>query len=339
MGSDSQRERADRPTLQTIAGAAGVSTSLVSLALNGKSGVSDVRRDEIRKIAEDLGYQPDPVARELRTGSVSMIGLLVRNVSNPFFNDLLAGMQQAAFEQGVTIVAMDSEYSEDRERRHIRHLAARRVDRLAIAPIGRAASLDEWQRLRPDARTVLINAGPQMYPDLPHVAPHAGQAVGLAFDHLWQLGHRTIGFLSAPISLMSDEDRYQHYLSLCGRRGVEPRPIFSDLQGEAIRNRMVTELEAPQRPTAVITNSDWSAHYVYLAARDLGLMIGTDVSVVGHDDLDTSQLLEPALTTLAVDRRELGRQAFARLASVDDTAYAGPVRLIARTSSGPPAAN
>ncbi|WP_091529909.1 LacI family DNA-binding transcriptional regulator [Microlunatus soli] len=336
MESDSSGDRTDRPTLQTIAGAAGVSTSLVSLALNGKSGVSAARRDEIRQLAEDLGYQPDPVARELRTGSVSMIGLLVRNVSNPFFNDLLAGMQQAAFEQGVTIVAMDSEYSEDRERRHIRHLAARRVDRLAIAPIGRAASLEEWQRLRPDARTVLINAGPQMYPDLPHVAPDAQQAVGLAFDHLWQLGHRSIGFLSAPISLMSDEDRYQHYLSLCDRRRIEPRPIFSDLQGEAIRNRIVTELQEPDPPTAVITNSDWSAHYVYLAVRDLGLRIGVDLSVVGHDDLDTSQLLEPALSTLAVDRRELGRQIFARLGAADDSAFAGPVWLIARASSGPP---
>ena len=327
-------ERAGRVTLQTVAEAAGVSPSLVSLALNGKPGVAAARRTEILRIAADLGYQADPLARELRTGKTAMFGLIVRNVSNPFFNDLLSGMQQAAFDVDATIVAMDSEYSEDRERRHIRHLAARRVSSLAIAPIGRAASLEEWRRLRPDARTVLINSS--VHPELPHVAPDAIGAVGAAFEHLWQLGHRRIGFLSAPVSLMSDHDRYDHYRRLCGDHGLEPRPIFTELHGDSIRSRMITELTEPSPPTAVITNSDWSAHYVYLAAHATGLAIGRDLSVVGHDDLDTSQLLHPPLTTIAVDRRELGRQIFARLHTKDDSDFAGPVRLVPRSSSGPP---
>ncbi|HEY9293764.1 MAG TPA: LacI family DNA-binding transcriptional regulator, partial [Microlunatus sp.] len=308
-----------RATLQTVAEAAGVSPSLVSLALNGKPGVAAARREEILRIAAELGYQADPLARELRTGKTTMFGLIVRNVANPFFNDLLSGMQQAAFEEDATIVAMDSEYSEDRERRHIRHLAARRVGGLAVAPIGRAASLEEWHRLRPAARTVLINSSPDMHPDLAHVAPDAIGAVGVAFQHLWELGHRAIGFLSAPVSLMSDRDRYEHYLRLCADHGLEPRPIFTDLLGDAIRSRIITELEEPSPPTAVITNSDWSAHYVYLAARAVDVIIGRQLSVVGHDDLDTSQLLHPALTTVAVDRRELGRQIFRRLHTDDDT--------------------
>ena len=146
------------PTQRTVADAAAVSPALVSFALNGRPGVSDGKRTEIIRLARELGYQPDPLARELRTGKTTMFGLIIRNVANPFFIDLLASMQEAAFEENTTIIAMDSRYSEERERIHIRRLASRRISSLAIAPVGAAKSVLQWSALRPDARTVLVNS-------------------------------------------------------------------------------------------------------------------------------------------------------------------------------------
>lgn len=326
--------RGPRATLATVARAAGVSRTLVSFALNDRPGVSDEKRAAILRIADELGYRPDPLARELRTGHSQMYGFIVRNIANPFFNDVLAGMQEAAFEEDITVVAMDSEYSEDRERRHIRSLAGRRVSALAIAPVGAAAAIDEWLSLRPAARTVLVNSSMRVADGVPRVSPDSTTAVTSAHDHLRILGHREIAFLTAPLALMSDEDRLDTYLALCDTHGLPPRPVHAELQADSIVAATVALLRGPHAPTAVITNSDHAAHAVYRGVRDLGLRVGKDVSVVGHDDLDTSALLDPPLTTLRVDRRALGRAALARLSGAVVGDLAAPVQLIVRSSTG-----
>lgn len=323
------------PTLQTVAEAAGVSTALVSFALNGRPGVSRVTREKILRVADELGYQVNPAARELRTGRIDLMGLVVRNIANPFFNDVLAGMQQAAFEAQVTVVAMDSDYSGERERVHVQRLAARRVSGLAVAPVGGGGVVEQWRRSAPDGRLVLLNTCPTLAGGAPTVAPDAQAAVGLAFEHLRSLGHRRIGFLTAPPELMADRDRFAHYEDLCAEHGLESLPLFADLHTSAIEQRMETALREPDRVTAVVTNSDFAAHRVYLAARRLGLTVGRDLSVVGHDDLESSVLLDPPLTTIAVDRRSLGREVFRRLNGEAEGDYRAPVDLVARASTGP----
>lgn len=329
----------ERPTLQTVADAAGVSKSLASFALNGRPGVSDENRDIVLRVARELGYVPDAIARELRTGTAAMFGLIVRNVENPFFNDLLIGMQEVAFERDISIIAVDSRYSIDRERRHIRSLAARRVGGLAIAPVGDAEAVEEWRALRPGARTVLVNSSMKGDdPSVMHVSPDNDAAVTKAFEHLHALGHRRIAFLTAPPQLMSDADRYRRYTQLCAEYGVSQLPLFSPLQSTAIVEHLLAALDHAERPTAIITNSDFSANYIYTAAQMRGLRIGFDLSVVGHDDLDTSAHLAPGLTTLRLDRRALGSRAFARLTGEESGNHVEPVTLVERASSGPPRA-
>lgn len=325
-----------RPTLDTVARAAGVSRSLVSFALNGRPGVSAEKRAAIIAIADELGYLPDPLARELRTGRSQMFGFIVRNIANPFFNDVLAGMQEAAFEKDITVVAMDSEYSEDKERRHIRTLAARRAGALAIAPVGAAGAIGEWLTARPDGRTVLVNSSMRVADGVPRVAPDSVAAVTSAVEHLVALGHRDIAFLTAPAALMSDTDRLEIYLAVCAGTGLTPRPVQMDLQGEAIATGTRSLLAGLQAPTAIITNSDHAAHFVYRAARDAGVRIGDGLSVVGHDDLSTSALLDPPLTTVRLDRRALGRATFERLSGDATGDLAMPVQLIARRSTATP---
>lgn len=329
------RSNRDRPTLSKVAQEVGVSPALASLALNGRPGPSDVKRAVILAAADRLGYRPDPLARELRTGTSSIVGFLVRNIANPFFNDVLAGMQEAAFEQDVTVVTMDSEYSEDRERRHIRTLLERRVGALAIAPVGRGAALQEWQRDQPDRRTVLVNSSMNTADRAPRVEPNPIEAVDLAMEHLVGGGHRRIAFLTAPEGLRSDWDRLDAYRTFCTRTGIPSLILEADLQGADVSRRIRTLLDQPDRPTAVVTNSDHAAHFVYLGVREAGARVGRDLSVVGHDDLPTSALLDPPLTTIAVDRRAIGRETFRRLSGQAEGDLMMPVSLVIRGSTPP----
>lgn len=327
-----------RPTVRTVAEAAGVSPTLVSFVFNERPGVSEATRTHILKMADELGYQPDPRARELRTGKATTMGLIVRNVANPFFNEIFMGMQERAVEDGISILAMDSRYDLEREKKHVETLALRRPAGMALVPVGDASSVKLWQRLRPETPLVVVNARSSAAPETPHVTPNDPAAVRLAFDHLHAFGHRRIAMLSAPPEVMPDGDRMDEYFDLCRLHGVEAFPIYVSLRGDGMIDQLRTVFESPaaERPTAVITNSDHTAAYVYHAAHECGLSLGRDLSVVGHDDLPTSSLLSPGLTTVGIDIREMGRQAYRRLIDPDLGNHREPVELIVRKSTGPP---
>ncbi|AYY12352.1 LacI family transcriptional regulator [Actinobacteria bacterium YIM 96077] len=341
-----------RPKIKDVARRAGVSPTLASFALNGREGVGEETRQRILAAAAELGYRANPYARALRTGSSNSFGLLIRNLSNPIFLDVIAGAQEAAVSSETTILIADADYSFERERQHIERFAAHHVDGLAIAPVGPGESVDLWRDLRPGAPTVVLYATAPGLDDVIRVGPDARRAVRLAVDHLYELGHRDIAFLTAPRELMADHDRLDEFELACADLGLPPRPVFTPLNLAAVMERVTALLDSPTPPTAVITNSDYTAHGVYLAARERGFTVGRDLSVVGHDDLPTAELLDPPLTTIRMDGRALGRALFDRLSGADaDRAgdgdpgdgagrtepvdHAEPVELVVRRSTGP----
>ncbi|WP_166355223.1 LacI family DNA-binding transcriptional regulator [Phytoactinopolyspora limicola] len=324
------------PSIKDVAQAAGVSPTLASFALNGRSGVGEETRRRILAVAAELGYRGNPYARALRTGLSNSFGLLVRNLGNPIFLDVIAGAQEAAIESETTVLVADADYSFDRERQHVERFAAHRVDGLAIAPVGPGESVELWHQLRPGAPTVVLYATAEGVDNVIRVGPDARRAVRLAVEHLVGLGHRDIAFLTAPPELMADHDRLAELMVICAELGIPPRPVATQLNLAAVIERTTALLSAPDAPTAVITNSDYTAHGVYLAARACGLVVGRDVSIVGHDDLPTAELLDPPLTTIAMDGRALGRAIVARLRQADESDHAEPVGLAVRGSTGPP---
>lgn len=323
-----------RVTLQTVASELGVSTAAVSFALNNRPGVSDELRRRAVETASRLGYVPDLVAAGLRTGEAKIYGLIVRNIANPFFNDLLSGMQDAAYAYGITVLATDSAYSPERERRQAELLLARRASGLAIAPIGGSDTLTFWNSHRPTARTVLINSSNSIGPGYNHVSPDSRSAVTLAFRHLRGLGHTRIALLVAPKNRVPDGDRIAVYESLCDNDRLPKLIVHTEQDGKSIIKRVMQATTDPENVTAFITNSDYSAQYVYIAAHQSGLVVGHDISIVGHDDLDTSSLLAPGLTTIRLDRKALGRAAFARLHGLENGDHVEPVSLVVRGSTG-----
>ena len=324
--------------IRDVARMAGVSVASASFALNGQPGVADDTRRRILGIAEQLGYRANPQAQALRRGRTTTYGFVVRNFANPFFLEVLSGAEEVAGEAGATLLVLDSRYSLERERRHLQEMAAQRLAGLAIAPVGTGESIRLWHDLRPGAPVVALNASAARITGVSRVRPDNAAAVELPLRRLAELGHTSVAFLSAPRRLMADPDRLRHFRRLSRTLGLQATVVYSPLTMGDVQQATRAVLASPDAPTAVITNSDYTAHAVYKAGRELGLRIGPGVSVVGHDDLATSELLDPPLATIWLNRREMGRALMLRLLGrVPPGDYVAPVELIERASLQAPA--
>ena len=253
---------------------------------------------------------------------------------------MLSGAEQAADEAGATLLLLDSHYSLERERMLVREMAAQRLAGLAIAPVGKGESVRLWQELRPGTPVVALNATVEGITGVSRVYPDNAVGVELAMRRLAELGHSRVAFLSAPRGLVADPDRLRHFRRLARELGVRPDVMHSPLTITDVRKSAGTLLARRDAPTAIITNSDYTALGIYLTARDLSLRIGPDVSVIGHDDLPTSELLDPPLATIRLDGREMGRALMARLLGGDPpNDYIAPVELVERASLQAPQAS
>jgi DNA-binding LacI/PurR family transcriptional regulator len=329
-----RRSGRQRPVgIRDVASAAGVSVASASFALNGQSGVAPETRARILQVAESLGYRANPQAQALRRGRTNIFGLVVRNFSNPFFLDVMLGAEQVAGEVGASLIVLDSQYSSELEEQQVREMAGRHVQGLAIAPVGAGESIRLWQSLRPGAPAVALNAAVEGIDGVRRVAPDNETAVDAPLRRLAELGHRSIAFLSAPRPLVADQDRLRRYRTTMRELGLVPLVMYAELSPAGVQDAATRLLRKADAPTAIVTNSDYAAHGVYMAARDLGMGVGPTVSVVGHDDLPTSELLDPPLSTVRVDRREMGRELMVRL--LDDSVredYVAPVEYVERDS-------
>jgi LacI family transcriptional regulator len=332
-----ETERADttpKPVgIRDVAKLAGVSVASASMALNGQPGVADATRQRITAAAERLGYRANPQAQALRSGRSTMYGFVVRNLANPFFLDVMSGAEEVASEAGATLLVLDSQYSIEREAEHVRNMAAQRLAGLAIAPVGAGASIQLWHQLRPGTPVVALNASLPGITGLSLVSPDNAAAVALPMQRLAELGHESAAFVTAPRGLMADADRLRHFRRQAALLGVRGRVVYSPLTMHDVARTARAVLSDRRRPTSIMTNSDYTAHAIYKAARELSLQVGPEISVIGHDDLPTSELLDPPLATIRVDRRQMGRALMARLlaqAPLGD--FVAPVELVERAS-------
>jgi DNA-binding LacI/PurR family transcriptional regulator len=330
----SQQGGAQQPAgIRDVARLAGVSVASVSFALNGQPGVADQTRRRILAAAAELGYRANPQAQALRRGRTTTYGLVIRNFNNPFFLEVLTGAEQLARPAGATLLLLDSHYSLERELMLVREMAGQRLAGLAIAPVGKGESVRLWQELRPGTPVVALNASAEGIAGVSRVYPDNAAGVELAMRRLAELGHTSAAFLSAPRGLAADTDRLRFFRRTARELGIRPDIMRSPLTITDVRKASRALLTRPDAPTAIITNSDYTALGIYQTARDLSLRIGPDVSVIGHDDLPTSELLDPPLATICLDGREMGRALMARLLNGDPPRdYVAPVELVERAS-------
>jgi DNA-binding LacI/PurR family transcriptional regulator len=320
-----------RATSVDVARRAGVSQSTVSLVLSGKGAgrASAATEAAVRDAAAALGYRPNLAARALKTGAARTIALVVPDVRQPFFSRILRGAQGAARAAGYAVALVDTANDFQWGTDAAEALGAGPVDGLllfAIAPpAGRPAGA---------APVVVIESA---VPGYPGVRLDVEAGTDAAVGHLLELGHVRIGHLASAIDADTFRRRRRRIEALAGRD--VPRAM-SDFVPEQARDAALELLRAHPELTALTCDDDVLASGSYLAARELGLRIPEDLSVVGFDDLDLSRVVHPPLTTVSADGEALGRAAFELLSAVmagrRPRSRVQGVELVLRESTRPP---
>lgn len=327
-----------RPTIRDVARIAGVSPTTVSHALSSKRRVSAETAERIRAAIAYLGYVPSSAAQSLQGGRAYMIGLVVPDVSVPFFGELAAEVERAADAQGYGTVISSARRVSSGEARFSSLLRSRAIDGLIFVTGGEGGDA-EVARLAGSYPIVLADefrAGLEGFPLV--AADHRAGGV-LAGEHLSGLGHQRVAVIEGPRGLRSSAERLAGFLE------VFPHAIVVDgnFTEEVAYHRTARLLELDDPPTAVFATNDNAAIGAIESARTRGLSVPDDLSIVGFDDIALARHFQPALTTIHQPIATIGRLAAATLIRLlDDGEVTAPpltdVELIVRGSTAPPAA-
>ncbi|WP_037494761.1 LacI family DNA-binding transcriptional regulator [Solirubrobacter soli] len=285
-----------RVTSVDVARKAGVSQSTVSLVLSGKAAgrISARTEEAVKAAAKELGYRPNVAARALRTGVARSVALVVPDITNPFFGRVLRGAQRAAQQAGYTVVLVDIGNDRAWEAQSLQALLAGPADGLLLFEA----------ELPPGATEHAIQI--EMRPGkLPVVRVDVEAGVDCALDHLLEIGHTRIAHVASSFVAPTFDLRRERVVARLGETPVVKAPF--DFEGAA---KAAGPLLDQNGFTAVFCDDDILAGGVYLAARERGIRIPEDLSVIGFDDLDFARVLAPPLTTVAIDAEHLGAAAF-----------------------------
>jgi LacI family transcriptional regulator len=316
-----------------VARRAGVSTATVSRVLNRNYPVSDAVRQRVLEAVRDLGYVANAHARALLTSTSGTVGVILHDVSDPYFAEIVRGIQEVAAREDRLVVICNSLREPAREITYIEMLRAHRVDAIVMAG-GHILDDEYLMALREQAlqlraqgsRLVLCGRHPVR---ADAVVPDNTAGGARLARHLLDLGHRRIAYIAGPESLSTSQDRLDGYLGALASYAVEPDPalvVTGDFTREGGYEATERLLAAEVAFTAVCAANDLAAAGVLASLRDHGLRVPEDVSVAGFDDLPVARDVTPALTTVRVPMVEMGRQSM-RLALRDPKAPYELVRL------------
>jgi LacI family transcriptional regulator len=328
-----------------VAQRAGVSLGTASNVLNRPHLVSETTRDRVLRAMEELDYVPNVGARQLRQGRSHLIGVLVLDISNPFWGEVVRGAEAVASEAGQVIIVCNAGESTVKEDYALRALTEHRVDGLLIAPV--APDEDRLERLQRGGMEVVLLDYPSSRPTLRSVAVDDIHGGALATEHLLELGHTHIAFVGST-TIHWGADRRIGVDRALKAAGLDPAEhVFEVLttaltsgEGERAANVIV---DADPRPTAVVCVNDVLALGVLRGLNRRGLRVPQDISVVGYDDVPFAAALSPPLSTVQQWPYRLGETAARLMLEADRDGHEDAERhvvfepkLVVRDSTAPP---
>lgn len=325
--------------IQQVAKRAKVSTATVSRVLNGSAKVSEVTSSRVRKVVAELKYIPNNHARNLRVGSARMFGLIVSDINNPFFPELIDAFEALASQHGIDVIFTHTNYDLKRLQSCIRRMLERNVDAIAVM----TSEVDEKALEMASAHVPLVLMNQAALAErYQNVLVEYATGFKEALEHLESLGHTDIGFIAGPSTLSSIRRRYEEWVLAMKRHHLRVRPewvVIGDMRVEGGERVMHELMSMPARPSAVLTSNDLMAIGALKAALDAGLKVPADVSIIGFDDLPISSMVMPQLTTIQLPRRDIAARAFNSLLQatrdgvMPDCDIVHP-RLVVRKSTG-----
>ena len=335
------------PSVRDVAERAGVSVGTVSHALNHPERVAESTLERVRAAIDELGFVRSETARRLRHGGSSLVGVLVHDISNPFFTEAARGIEDRLREDNRVPMLSSTDSDPDRERELMSLLAGLDVRGVIVTPS--SCTLDNLAVLAGRGIRVVLMDHPPISAGLSTVSGDDVAGARAAIAHLVDLGHRRIGFVNGPLSVRQSVDRRNGVLTALADAGLEPARVLAEIEAVSGGHGYTADagavgaaalLRAESRPTALFCANDQLAIGAMREIRRRGLSIPDDVAIVGYDDVAIASELITPLTSVHVPMRDIGRAAADLLladgSEVRHVAFA-PELVVHASTSGRPA--
>ena len=298
-----------RPTIADVAQAAGVSPQTVSRAINDKGEISAETKERIMEIARQLSFRPSNIARSLVKQQTTTIGIVIPDITNPFFSEIVRGVEDLAHLHSYNVFLCNTDEVPERELSSIDSLLEKQVDGVILC----SSRLEEGElasKLKEFPFAVLINREIEEIPEKVRIISFDDRlGMCMAVNHLIQRGHKHIAFLAGPERSRSGQKRLSGYYSCLKENGISIDPglvHFCEPSFEGGLNTFHKLLDAHPEVTAVLCYNDLVAIGAIREILTRNLSIPADLSVIGFDDIPMAALVHPPLTTLRMPKREVG---------------------------------
>ena len=332
-------------SIRDVARRAGVSIATVSRAVNRIPTVDPALAERVWRAINEVGYLPNTQARALVSGRSHMLGLIVSEITNPFFPELVQEFENLAVTQGYEVLIGSTNYSPERTESLIRRMLQRNVDGVAVMTFGIEEDLVQ-KLVEREFPLVFVDAGPDL-PNIRVLKVNYGEGIRQAVQHLAALGHRGIAFISGPLRLRSAVSRRDAFLKSMAELGLTV-PAEHIVEGDHTMEGGIGAMEhliaLRELPTAVLCSNDMTAIGVLHALYKTTHNVPQEISVVGFDDIHLAQFMLPPLTTVQMSCKDLATAAVEALrAGIErdhpkaaKTEWHIPTRLVVRQSTAFP---
>lgn len=300
-------------TIRDVAKKAGVSIATVSYVLTGKKKVPPATAEKVLKAVKELGYVPNKVARSLKKATTQIIGVLVPDIRNPFFPDVVDALSEALSEKGYQIIVASSDEDPRKQKEIIHSFLEYRVAGIIAIPTGSSSSVvKDFEKLCFTTPIVLLDRSVDV--PCPKVVLDNRKAAEDITRFILDRGHSRVGLIAPPLHLSIGQERFEGYAKALRDRGIglDPALVYEgDLFAESGRRAFVyfMSMEKDRRPTAILSCSDVMTLGVLREIRKRGLKIPEDISIASFDNPDYFELLNPPLTCIAQPTIALGKKA------------------------------
>ncbi|KOC99193.1 transcriptional regulator [Vibrio parahaemolyticus] len=299
-------------TMKDIAKLAGVSTSTVSHVINKTRFVSEEISERVNNAAKELNYYaPSALARSLKVNRTKTIGMLVTTSTNPFFGEVVKGVERSCYHKGYSLILCNTEGDNERMRQSINTLLQKRVDGLILMCSSlEGERIDVFERY-PDIPVVVMDWGPMLFTS-DKIQDNSLRGGYLAAKYLIDCGHTEIGCITGPLIKHQAQMRYEGYKRAMNEVGLEFNAnwiIESDFECEGGYQAFKKMAERGKLPSSIFVSNDMMAMGVINAANELDIKVPDDLSIIGYDDIHIAKFMSPSLTTIHQPKYRLGQAA------------------------------